>query len=379
MMDLAAEIRLDREAIDAAIRRVIDSANFVQGHEVERFETEFAAYIGVLHAIGVGSGAAALQLALLACGIGAGDEVITAPNSDSPTAAAISHVGAKVVFADIDADTFNIDPEAIQRAMTPRTRAIIPVHLFGNPAAMAAIRILADGHGVLVIEDAALAVGATIDGRRVGSAGDVGCFSLAPSKILGGFGDGGVVTTDDAQIAQELRVLRNYGHSLDMSREFWGFLGVDRWEIVREGYNERLDEIQAAVVRVKLARVEDRIEARRQVAARLDEALAELPIRLPSEALNARHVFRAYTILLDDRDDARAFLATRGISTRLYYDPPLHLQPAYRHLGYRSGSFPVAEWASERMLSLPIFPTMSTGQVERVAAAMADWQRVRAT
>ncbi len=379
MFDLAAEIRLDRKAIDAAIRRVIDSAKFVQGDEVERLEAEFATYVGAGHAIGVGSGTAALHLALLACGIGAGDEVITAPNTDSPTASVISQVGATIVFADIDPDTFNIDPAAIERTITPRTKAIIPVHLFGNPAPMTEILALAERHRLRVIEDATLAVGATVDGRRVGSAGTAGCFSFAPSKILGGFGDGGMVTTNDARIAEELRILRNYGHSLAMNRDFWGLLGVDNWEIVREGYNERLDEIQAAILRVKLARLEDRIEARRRAAARLDEALAGLPIRLPSEAPNGRHVFRAYTILLDDRDRAREFLAGRGISTRLYYTPPLHLQPAFRHLGYRSGAFPAAELTAGRMLSLPIYPSMSSGEVDRVATALADWQRVQET
>ncbi len=379
MNDLAAEIRLDREAIDAAIRQVIDSAKFVEGDEVEQFETEFSSYIGARHAIGVGSGTAALQLALLACGIGAGDEVITAPNTDSPTASVISHVGANVVFADIDSDTFNIDPAAIERTITPRTKAIVPVHLFGNPAPMAEILALAERHRLLVIEDATLAVGATIDGQRVGSAGTAGCFSFAPSKILGGFGDGGIVTTNDDRIAQELRILRNYGHSLDMSGDLWGLLGVDEWEIVREGYNERLDEIQAAILRVKLARLEERIEARRQAASWLDEALAELSIRLPSEAPNGRHVFRAYTILLDDRDRVREFLAARGISTRVYYNPPLHLQPAFRHLGYRFGAFPAAERTAERMLSLPIYPTMNTRQVDRVAAALADWQQLQKT
>ncbi|MEO5964969.1 MAG: DegT/DnrJ/EryC1/StrS family aminotransferase [Candidatus Limnocylindrales bacterium] len=379
MFDLAAEIRLDRKAIDAAIRRVIDSAKFVQGIEVERLEAEFATYVGASHAIGVGSGTAALHLALLACGIGVGDEVITAPNTDSPTASVISQVGATIVFADIDPDTFNIDPAAIERTITPRTKAIIPVHLFGNPAPMTEILALAERHRLLVIEDATLAVGATVDGRRVGSAGTAGCFSFAPSKILGGFGDGGMVTTNDARIAEELRILRNYGHSLAMNRDFWGLLGVDNWEIVREGYNERLDEIQAAILRVKLARLEDRLEARRRAAARLDEALAGLPIRLPSEAPNGRHVFRAYTILLDDRDRAREFLAGRGISTRLYYTPPLHLQPAFRHLGHRSGAFPAAELTAGRMLSLPIYPSMSSGEVDRVATALADWQRVQET
>jgi dTDP-4-amino-4,6-dideoxygalactose transaminase len=379
MMDLSAEIRLDRKSIDAVIRRVIDSANFVQGHDVERLETEFSTYIGTRHAIGVGSGTAALHLTLLACGIGAGDDVITAPNTDSPTASVISHVGANVVFADINPDTLNVDPAAIERTITRRTKAIIPVHLFGNPAPMIEILALAERHRLLIIEDATLAVGATIDGRRVGSAGTAGCFSFAPSKILGGFGDGGMVTTNDARIAKELRILRNYGHSLDMNRDLSGLLGVDGWEIVREGYNERLDEIQAAILRVKLARLEDRIEARRRAASRLDEALAELSIQLPSEAPNGRHVFRAYTVLLDDRDRAREFLATRGISTRVYYSPPLHLQPAFRHLGYRSGAFPAAERTAERMLSLPIYPTMDIHQVDRVAAALVDWQRLQST
>ncbi len=374
MNDLGEEIRLDRRAIDAAVRRVIDSANFVQGDEVALFEAEFASYIGTRYAVGVGSGTAAIHLALVACGIGAGDEVITAPNTDSPTASAITHTGARVVFADIDPDTLNIDPAAIERVITARTKAIIPVHLFGNPAAMTDILALASTHRLHVVEDCTLAHGAAIGGQRVGSAGTAGCFSFAPAKILGAFGDGGIVTTNDARLAEELRILRNYGQASEMRQDPWDLVGVGRWEIVRHGYNERLDEIQAAILRVKLARLEDRIGARRQVAAWLDEALAELPIQLPRGPRSGRHVYRAYTVLLGDRDRAREILASHGISTRLYYWPPLHLQPAFRDLGYGAGAFPAAERTAERMLSLPIHPTMTTSDVDRVTAALNDWR-----
>lgn len=370
MSDLAGEYRALRPAIDAAISGVLESGQYVLGAELERFEAAFASYCGTRHAVGVSSGTAALQLALLAAGIGSGDEVITAPNSDSPSATAIAHTGARIVFADVDPRTFDLDPVAVEAAITPSTRAIMPVHLFGNPADMAAIAAIAHRHGLLVIEDGALAVGADYRGRRVGSLGTAAAFSLAPGKILGGYGDGGIVTTDDEALADRLRVLRNYGHGLAMPPPGDDLRGPDRWDMSVHGYNERLDTLQAAVLRVKLESLDERIAARRAIAARYDDRLAGLDLVTPRPTPGATHVWMAYTILLDDREAARNALEAEGIATRLYYTPPLHLQPAFEPLGYRMGAFPNSETTAARMLSLPIHPRMTVAEVDLVARVL---------
>jgi dTDP-4-amino-4,6-dideoxygalactose transaminase len=371
MSDLAAEYRSMKAAIDAAIQRVLASGRYTLGPELEAFETEFASYCGVAHGVGVGSGTAAVQLALIAAGVEAGDEVITVPNTDSPTVMAITHIGGKVVWVDTDPRTFNMDATLLEAAITRRTRAIVPVHLFGHVVDMDPVLKIAAKHGIPVIEDAALAAGARYRKRRAGSLGNVGCFSLAPGKVLGGYGDGGIVVTDDHAIADRVRLLRNYGHAPGMSLDERNLIGTERWLVLEEGYNERLDEVWAAVLRVKLAGLDERIDRRRSAAAHYTERLLELPVITPFEAPYARHAFHSYQVLIADRDATRRAFERRGIATRLFYNPPLHLQPAYAHLGFGPGSFPVTESTSSRMLALPLFPQISESQIDEVVEALA--------
>jgi dTDP-4-amino-4,6-dideoxygalactose transaminase len=373
MGNLQAEYQLHKADIDASIQRVVNSGQFVMGEELASFEQEFATYCGSSYAVGVGSGTAALHLAALACGVGPGDEVITVANTDIPTTMAITHAGASIEWVDTDRRTFNIDPNQIETKITKKTKAILPVHLFGNPADMDAVMDIGRRHDLIVIEDAALAVGAEYRGRKVGSIGHVGCFSLAPSKILGAYGDGGIVVTDDAQMAERLRVLRNYGHGPEMTVDDRESQGVREWRVLEEGYNERLDTLQAAIVRAKLPTLEERIERRRRTAATYDEALGELGVAVPTETSGARHVYWAYTILMENRDGAREFLAARGIATRVHYVPSLHLQPAYARLGYKPGAFPVTESNASKMLALPIFPEITQAQVQEVTTALSEF------
>jgi dTDP-4-amino-4,6-dideoxygalactose transaminase len=320
----------------------------------------------------VGSGTAALHLALLACGIGPGDEVITVPNTDIPTTMTITHCGAAIVWVDVDRRSFNIDPGKIEEKITERTKAILPVHLFGHPADMDPIIEIARRHDLLVIEDAALAVGAEYKHHKVGAIGDVGCFSLAPTKILGAYGDAGIVVTNQQKTADRIKVLRNYGHGLDMEENAESTLGVRMWELVAEGFNERLDALQAAILRAKLPTLEERITQRREVAHKYNEFLAGLDLVTPYEADDVKHVYRAYTILVDNREQVREYLASKDIASRIYYVPPLHVQPAYEHLGFSPGDFPVAEETAARMLSLPIFPEITDEQIAEVVSALED-------
>ena len=373
MGDLAREYAACREEIDAAVARVLASGRYVLDEELRAFEAAFAAYVGRRFAVGVASGTAAIQLALVASGLEPGDEVITVPNSDSATATAITHAGGTHVWVDVDPQTFNMSPAALEERISERTRAVVPVHLFGQPADMDPLLELARRHGAIVIEDAALAVGAEYRGRRVGSFGELGCFSLAPSKILGGIGDGGVVVTDDPELEQRLRILRNYGHDSELAIDHGKLRGVDRWEVVTQGFNERLDALHAAVLHAKLPTLEGRIEARRRIAATYDAGLAGLRgVSVPHRLPDARHVFFAYVLLADDQERLRAGLAARGVASRLHYAPPLHLQPAFRELGYGPGSFPVAESVAVRMVGLPAFPQLTDGELERVVAAVRD-------
>ena len=370
MSNMRAEYDALKPEIDAAIQRVIESGNFIMGEEPVAFEEEFAAYCGAEFAVGVGSGTAALHLALLACGIGPGHEVITVPNTDIPTTMTITHCGADIVWVDAGGRDFNIDPEKIEEKITERTKAILPVHLFGHPADMDSIMEIARRHDVLVIEDGCLAVGAEYKKRRVGSIGDVTCFSLAPTKILGAYGDAGIVVTDRRDIADRIRVLGNYGHSLEMDENAKNALGVQVWELVAEGFNQRLDPLQAAILRAKLPTLNDRIARRRAAARKYDQLLAGLDVVTPYESEHVKHVYRAYTVLVDNREQVRTYLASKGISTRIYYIPPLHLQPAYDYLGLRLGDFPVTERTSATMLSLPMFPEITDEQIGEVVAAL---------
>lgn len=370
MTALAEEYESLREPIDAAIHRVLASGRYVLEDELAEFENEFASFIGTRFAVGVGSGSAALTIALKAAAVGPGDEVITAPNTDNPTASAIEHVGASVVFADTDPHTFNIDPEQIERKLTERTRVLLPVHLFGNPADMDAVSEIAARNHLMVIEDSALAVGAVHRGQMTGTFGLIGCFSLAPSKILGAYGDAGIVVTDDEQIADRIRVLRNYGHAPGIDLDPANLLGGTNWEVRDHGYNSRLDAIQAAVLRIKLESLKGRIDRRREAAARYDRLLEPLRLATPVVRPGMEPVFYAYTVLAEDRDRVRNALAADRISTRLYYNPPLHLQPAFAHLGQGPGSFPVTEATAAQMIALPIFPQVTEEQQSWVASSL---------
>lgn len=370
MTDLAAEYRSLRPTITGAIERVLGSGRYTLGPELEAFETEFARYCGARFAVGVGSGTAAVQLALRALDLGPGDEVITVPNTDTPTVSAITGTGATPVLVDTDPRTFDLDPDRLADAITDRTRAILPVHLFGHPADMDPILQVAERREIPVVEDAALAAGARYKDRRTGALGTIGCFSLAPGKVFGGYGDGGIVLTDDEVIAARLRVLRNYGHAPSAALDERSPTGGDDWRVLEEGVNERLDEVWAAVLREKLPSLDARIDARRRVAARYGAALAPLPLTLPFEAPYARHAFHSYQVLAEGRDALRRALAQRGIATRLFYIPPLHLQPAYERLGHAPGSFPVTESTADRMLALPMFPQITDGQIDEVVDAL---------
>ena len=370
MTALAEEYQSLKGPIDAAMQRVLASGRYALDEELSEFETEFARFIGVRFAIGVGSGSGALMIALRACGLGPGDEVITAPNTDNPTASAIALVGASIVFADTDPDTFNIDPRQIERRITKNTRALIPIHMFGNPADMGPITEIAAQHDLKIIEDAALSAGARYRGRRTGSFGLVGCFSLAPSKILGAYGDAGILVTDDEGIAEKARVLRNYGHAPNNNLDPTDFLGGSGWQVRDHGYNSRLDALQAAILRIKLQTLESRIAARRAAAARYDRLLEPLNVVTPHISFEDEPTYFAYNVMTQARDHARSVLAEDKIATRLYYNPPLHLQPAFVELGHGPGSFPVSEATAARMLALPIFPQITEEQQSWVATSL---------
>ncbi|MGA8208136.1 MAG: DegT/DnrJ/EryC1/StrS family aminotransferase [Candidatus Dormiibacterota bacterium] len=374
----AREYEACRQEIDEAIARVLQSGRYVLDEELLAFETEFAAYIGRQFAVGVSSGTAALKLALLAAGLDPGGEVITTPNSDSPASTAITHAGLAVVWADIDPRTFNLSPTALEAKISPRTRAVIPVHLFGQPAAMDEILEICRRHHLLVIEDAATATGAMYHGTKTGNFGDVACFSFAPSKPLGGVGDGGMVVTDDAELDRRLRILRNYGHVDQGNTNFRDLLGAREWQVVLQGFNERLDSLHAAILRAKLVTLEGRLEARRRIASAYNEAFSALgDVQVPYVVPETRHVYYAYNILVEDQGRFRRGLAKLGVASRLYYTPPLHLQPAFEYLGQGPGAFPAAEDVGLHMVGLPVFPLMSDSEIARVISAVVSQPATR--
>jgi len=370
MNDLKAQYLSIKDEVDEVIRRVLAKGIFEMGQEVEAFEEEFARFCGVRHAIGVGSGTAALQVALLACGIGPGDEVISVPNTDISSASAISHCGARVVWADIDPRTYNLDPNKIEEKITPRSKAILPVHLYGHPAGMESIMAIAREHGLMVIEDAALATGARYKGQRVGTFGQAGCFSFAPSKIMGAYGDGGMVITNDDDIATGARLFRSYGEER-MEYQHFGDTAIHApFNYVAEGLHSHLDTLQAAVLRVKLKKLREWITLRRENAYRYNDLLDGLEVMTPFEQEGVEHVYRVYVVRVRDRDRVRQELAMKGIATGLHYVPPLHLQPAYRRLGHKRGDFPVTEQVADELLCLPVFPELSAQQIEEVVEAL---------
>lgn len=355
-IDLKAQHLSIKPDIDAAITRVLESGEFVLGEEVAAFEREFAAFCGVRHGVAVNSGTSALHLSLLAAGVGPSDEVITVPFTFIATVAAITYTGARPVLVDIDETSFTMDPARIEAAITPRTKAIVPVHLYGQPADMDQIRAVAARHGLAVVEDAAQAHGAQYKGRPVGSLGDLACFSFYPTKNLGAYGEGGMVVTDDADCAARIRMLRDWGQQ-------------SRYTHTLRGFNARMDGLQGAILRVKLHHLPAWIDARRRHAARYQALLAGAGLALPVEMSYARHAYHLYTVRSCERDGLQAALAAEGIHTGLHYPLPVHLQPAYVDLGYGTGAFPVAERAAREVLSLPIFPELTDRQIETVAAA----------
>jgi dTDP-4-amino-4,6-dideoxygalactose transaminase len=343
--------------IDAAVQRVLAQGRYILGEEVRAFEAEFAAFTGTREAIGVGSGTEALHLALAACGIGAGDEVITVSHTAVATAAAIELCGASPVFADVRPDSYTLDPEAIGAAITPRTKALVPVHLYGHPAEMDAILEIARKHGLRVIEDCAQAHGATHKGRPVGSMGDAAAFSFYPTKNLGAIGDGGAVVTHDAALAKRARELREYG---------WR----ERYVSALPGWNTRLDEIQAAILRVKLKTLAADNARRVALAARYTDQLRGCALTLPQAAPDTRHVFHLYVVRSPVRERLQAALAERGIGALVHYPVPIHLQPAYKDRCRRAPSLAVTERLAREVLSLPMYPELSFEDQDLVIEAL---------
>ncbi|HMD42036.1 MAG TPA: DegT/DnrJ/EryC1/StrS family aminotransferase [Candidatus Acidoferrum sp.] len=364
-LDLRAQFATIREEVIAAVQRVLESQYFILGPEVKQFEDEVAAKLGARFAIGCASGTDALILALMAAGLGSGDEVITTPFSFIATAGSIGLIGAKPVFVDIDPVTFNIDPTKISAAITPRTRAIMPVHLFGLPADLDPILELARARKLVVIEDAAQAIGSRYNHRFIGTLGDIGCFSFFPSKNLGGAGDGGMITTSDPALADRLQMIRNHG---SRKKYFHEVLGT----------NSRLDAIQAAVLRVKLRYLDKWAAGRQSRADRYRRLFAEkhLPPSLtypPAPSAKFHHVYHQFTIRSRSRDQLKESLRIAGVPSEIYYPLCLHLQNAFKHLGYNAGEFPVSEEASLEVLSLPIYPELPDEKQNRVVEAIAGF------
>lgn len=364
-VDLKTQYLSIKDDVLREIAAVLENTQFVLGDHVARFEAEFAAYANCEHAVALSSGTAALHLAFLAAGIGPGDEVITTPLTFCATVAAIEYAGAKPVLADVDPHRLTLDPKKIEACITARTKAIVPVHLHGLMADLDPIREICKRRGVMLIEDAAQAHGAEYKKQRAGSFGPMGCFSFYPGKNLGAYGEGGAVTTSDAKLAKTLRMLRDWGQEGKANH-------------VMRGYNYRMDGVQGAVLGVKMKHIETWTEARRRIAQRYDAAFGALGLEIPANPADARHVYHVYAMRFDNRDGIRAALEARGVQTGIHYPKPVHLQPAYADLGYGPGSLPVAERASERLLSLPMFPEMTDSQVETVIAAVRDIARAAA-
>jgi dTDP-4-amino-4,6-dideoxygalactose transaminase len=358
MVDLKIQYEAIKEEINSAVLGVIQSTHFILGPQGKALEGEVAAYHGVKHAVAVASGTDALHLALLAAGIKRGDEVITTPFTFIATAEAISYVGAIPVFVDIDPVTFNIDISKIEAAITKKTKAVIPVHLYGQPADMDGLMQIAGRHGLRVIEDCAQSFGAQYKGKRTGAFGDIGCFSFFPSKNLGGYGDGGMMITDDAKLAEHMLSLRNHGSRV-------------RYYHDEIGFNSRLDEIQAAILRIKLKHIDEYNAKRNSNSMLYNKYLAVPGIETPSEQKNTKHVFHQYTIKIKNRDAVKQKLDAGNVtSSMIYYPVPLHLQTAYKEFGMKPGSLPTAEQAAQEVLSLPMYPELTEAQIKQVAEAV---------
>ena len=357
-LDLKAQYASIKDELDPAVLKVLASTQYILGEEVAAFEREFADYCGTKHAIAVNTGTSALHLSLLAAGIGPEDEVITVPFTFVATVSAICYTGARPVFVDVEPVTLTMDPARLEAAITPRTKAIMPVHLYGQMADMSAIMEIADRHGIPVIEDACQAHGAEYLGQRAGGIGLSGCFSFYPGKNLGACGEGGIVVTNDDEQMKTIRMLRDWGQE-------------QRYHHALKGFNYRMDGIQGAILRVKLRHLEDWTEARRERADHYSSLLTGLSrVKTPAEANGRRHVYHVYAIRTHDRDELQRALQAQGIHTGLHYPIPVHLQKAHLDLGHKPGDFPVSETAAREVLSLPIYPEMTMRQVEQVVAAL---------
>ncbi|HXG66965.1 MAG TPA: DegT/DnrJ/EryC1/StrS family aminotransferase [Blastocatellia bacterium] len=366
MLDLKAQHEGIASEVEAAVRQVLDSQQFILGPEVKALEREIAAYCDCEHAIGCASGSDALLLALMALGVGPGDEVITTPFTFFATAGAIVRLGARPVFVDIEETSFNIDAGLIEKAVTGRTKAILPVHLFGQCADMDVIGELAKKHGFAILEDAAQAIGAEFMGKRAGSLGDVAAFSFYPSKNLGGAGDGGMLTTNAPDLAGKLRYYRVHGAK---NKYFHDVVGI----------NSRLDTLQAAILLVKLRHLEDWSQARRANAARYREyfegsgLIGKELVKLSNEEAGRYHVYNQFVIRVRERDRLKSYLAENGVGTEIYYPLPLHLQVCFQNLGYKEGDFPIAERAAQEALALPIYPELSAAAQEHIVSLITDY------
>jgi len=353
LVDLSVQHRQIKKEIDRAIKKVISRSDFILGKELELFEKEFAEFCQVKYAVGVGSGTAAIHLALIALGIKPGDEIITTPLTFIATVEPIVWLGAKPVFVDIDEKTYNLDPSLIEAKITKRTKAIICVHLYGQPCVMDKIIKIAKKYNLLVIEDCAQAHGAEFKGKKVGSFGEVGCFSFFPAKNLGCFGDGGMVVTNNRKLADKIRLLRNHGRR-------------EKYEHLVVGYGERLDTFQAAILRVKLRYLEKWNRQRRERVDLYNKLLKDLEVVLPFEEKKTKGVYYVYTIRVKRRGELKKCLKKKGVETNIYYPIPLHLQPALLFLGCKKGSFPVTEKICQEVISLPLYPEIETFKIRRI-------------
>jgi dTDP-4-amino-4,6-dideoxygalactose transaminase len=356
-VDLRSQYLELKADIDAAVLRVLDTGQFVLGPEVEAFEKDFAAMHGANSGIAVNTGTSALHLALLAAGVGPGDEVITVPFTFVATTAAVVYTGATPVFVDVDRDTFTMNVSQIEQAITERTKAILPVHLYGQPADMDPIMEIARRHGLVVIEDACQAHASLYKGRPVGSIGDAGCFSFYPGKNLGAYGEGGIVVTNRQDFTRDIRMLRDWGCE-------------KKYHHVLKGFNYRMEGMQGAILRVKLRYLQAWTDARRRHAAMYRELLSGTDVKVPIEASYSRHVYHVYAVRTADRSTLQRTLQSNGVSSGIHYPIPVHLQPAYADLGYKAGDFPESERAANETLSLPMFPELTPTQIEQVCMAV---------
>jgi dTDP-4-amino-4,6-dideoxygalactose transaminase len=359
-LDLRAQIQPLRAELDAAVARTIDHCSFCLGPDVAQFEKDFAKFCGAEHCVAFNSGTSALHVAMLLLGVGPGDEVVTTPFTFVATSWAISYVGAKPVFVDVDDTTFNLDPKLMEKAITPRTKAVMPVHLYGQPFDVDAVREICRRHKLPMVEDSAQAHGAKWKGKVIGTFGEISCFSFYPGKNLGAFGEGGALVTNNAEFAKRARSLREHGSTV-------------RYYHDEVGFNYRMEGFQGAVLGIKLKHLEKWTRERQRVARRYTELLADTPLQLPREAASAESVWHLYVVRHPRRDDLKKHLETNGVGCALHYPWPLHLQKCYTNLGHKPGDFPMAEKAARECLSLPIFPELTDAQIQRVATVIKDF------